>query len=437
MSPRIEMNKSESESLELLNKLTFCVLDLETTGGNTHTDRIIEIGLVKIENLKIVEERNYLINPKRDIPEFIQKLTGIKNEDVAQSPTIEDVLDEVRLFIGDSILVAHNTSFDVPFLNATLRKNGSQELDNNVLCTNIMTKYLIPEIMSSNLNYMSTLFNIPHTTAHRAIEDAKACGQLLIHYLQIFAKKEFKKVNQLYYPRNKFELDRVTLKYEQKDEAIKLLQSTEAPSLLSVKAEKGVILGHFALENPLLDYPLIKKMIEESKWEQITFKLCAPLVEALTYTNHQFYKIPEIHRQAVLDFHINKYGSTENGPLDESDFLVTPHLIQGQLYFYSLNTLAPFGQLLFKYPGHKKKLWQFVQTQLSKVNQKKPRKHFLFPEFKPIINSYLKTKKESNDQLFLFLNANEIHDNQKLFFKKLEELMAQNFDPYKFPEKHL
>jgi hypothetical protein len=56
-----------------------------------------------------------------------------------------------------------------------------------------------------------------------------------------------------------------------------------------------------------------------------------------------------------------------------------------------LNTIAPYGQLLFKYPGHKKKLWQFVQSQLLKVNTQKPRKHFLFPEFKPIIEGLTKT----------------------------------------------
>jgi DNA polymerase-3 subunit alpha (Gram-positive type) len=154
-------------SHELLKSLNFCVIDLETTGGNPETDRIIEIGMVKIENLKLTEEQNFLVNPEKEIPEFIQKLTGIKSADVAHSPKIEEIIDEIVQFVGDSILVAHNTSFDIPFLNGTLKKLGRPTLENKVICTNIMTKYLIPDIMSSNLTYMSQIFNIEHLLVHQ------------------------------------------------------------------------------------------------------------------------------------------------------------------------------------------------------------------------------------------------------------------------------
>ncbi|HLT22370.1 MAG TPA: 3'-5' exonuclease, partial [Bacteriovoracaceae bacterium] len=152
---------SFNSSDELLRSLNFCVIDLETTGGNFETEKIIEVGMVRVENRKITEERNFLINPDKEIPEFVQKLTGIKKSDVAHSPKIEEVIDEITQFIGDSIVVAHNTSFDVPFINGVLKQLGRPTLDNKVICTNIMTKYMIPEIMSSNLNYMSTIFGIP------------------------------------------------------------------------------------------------------------------------------------------------------------------------------------------------------------------------------------------------------------------------------------
>ena len=106
-----------NESIELIKNLDFCVFDLETTGGNHKNDKIIEIGLVKIKNMKIVEQKNYLIQPEIKIPEFIQKLTSITPDDVKDSPLIEDVMDELLEFMGDTILVAHNTSFDVPFFN--------------------------------------------------------------------------------------------------------------------------------------------------------------------------------------------------------------------------------------------------------------------------------------------------------------------------------
>src|SRR6187431_670319 len=130
-----------NSSDELLRSLKFCVIDLETTGGNPETEKIIEIGMVRIENRKISEERSFLINPQKEIPDFVQKLTGIRKTDVEHSPLIEEVIDEIIQFIGNSILVAHNTSFDIPFLNGVLRKLKRPTMENKVICTNIMTKY--------------------------------------------------------------------------------------------------------------------------------------------------------------------------------------------------------------------------------------------------------------------------------------------------------
>src|SRR5665647_2911884 len=100
-----EKEKIYNSSHELLQSLKFCVIDLETTGGNPDTEKIIEIGMIKIENRKIAEERSFLINPQKDIPDFVQKLTGIRKVDVEHSPKIEEVIDEIVQFIGDSILV--------------------------------------------------------------------------------------------------------------------------------------------------------------------------------------------------------------------------------------------------------------------------------------------------------------------------------------------
>ena len=88
-----EKEKTYESSAELLSSLKFCVIDLETTGGNPDTEKIIEIGMVKIENRKITEERSFLVNPQKDIPDFVQKLTGIRKADVEHSPKIEEVID--------------------------------------------------------------------------------------------------------------------------------------------------------------------------------------------------------------------------------------------------------------------------------------------------------------------------------------------------------
>ena len=201
----------EKQSAQIVDELNFCVLDLETTAGNPKKDKIIEIGMVKVRKREIVEEKSFLINPEIPIPDFIQKLTRISQKSVKDSPLIEDVIDEIIDFIGDDIIVAHNTSFDVPFINGVIKTLKKEELKNKVICTNVMTKHLIPDILNSNLNYMSRLFNVNHSKAHRAHDDATATAELLIIYLNIFVEKGIKKVNQLYYPRNKFELDRTHL----------------------------------------------------------------------------------------------------------------------------------------------------------------------------------------------------------------------------------
>ena len=99
--------------------------------------------------------------------------------------------------MSDKILVAHNTSFDVPFFNSVLVRLGKQELKNRSICTNLMTKFLIPNLLSTNLVH-GKYFNIEHGKAHRALDDAKASAKLLLQYLDIFEKKNIDKINHLY-----------------------------------------------------------------------------------------------------------------------------------------------------------------------------------------------------------------------------------------------
>ncbi len=289
------MEKQINTSDELLRSLTFCVIDLETTGGNPETEKIIEIGMVRVENRKVTEERSFLINPEKDIPDFVQKLTGIKKADVEHSPKIEEVIDEITQFIGSSILVAHNTSFDIPFLNGVLKKLKRPAMENKVICTNVMTKYMIPDIMSSNLNYMSQIFGIPHSQAHRAIEDARATGRLLLKYLDIFEAKNIRKVNQLYYPRNKFELDRVI--FDQPDGLEKVyetLSKIDIPAVLTIKGDNGVILTIFPLKKPSEEVEALKEYVTGFRWSQIHVRLCGPFIEGLFFMNSNFVKIPEV-----------------------------------------------------------------------------------------------------------------------------------------------
>lgn len=436
-----EKEKTYESSKELLSSLNFCVIDLETTGGNPDTEKIIEIGMVRIENRKITEERSFLVNPQKDIPDFVQKLTGIKKADVEHAPKIEEVIDEIIEFIGDSILVAHNTSFDIPFLNGVLKKLQRPTLDNKVICTNIMTKYMIPDIMSSNLAYMSEMFGIHHSQAHRAIEDARATGLLLLKYMDIFESKNIRKINQLYYPRNKFELDRAIIETpEGLPKVFEVLEKIENPCVLTVKGDNGVILTILPIKSPKDELEDLKTYLAEFRWSQIHIRLCGPFIEGLFFMNANFVKIPETYRKKSIEY-LKKRHKLPSAPrlMDEHDFIVTPHLIAGQFIVYSFLNFSPYSQLIFKFPSHKKKLHQFLSGQVTRfeTQQKGKKKAFIQNDIRDIFLALFHDSLAKEPKVYLSLRTADIKDEKKHYLNRIEELSETEVDRYHFPTKHL
>ncbi len=426
---------------ELLRSLTFCVVDLETTGGNPERDQAFEVGMVKVEDLKVVEERSFRINPEREIPDFVQRLTGIKQADVQGCPTFAEVADEIRAFAGDGILVAHNTSFDIPFLNTKLQQAGRPALENKVLCTNVMTKYMIPDIVNSNLEYMGKIFDLGDAKVHRAVEDARLTARLLLKYLDIFREKQIRKVNQLYYPRNRFELDRRHFEATDTslDKVLEFLSREERPCLLTVKGGNGVIMAVLPVENPSVEVPELGAILKDIPWNLVTVKLIGPFMEGLMAFNAHYLKMPEEHRLKALDYLRGKVPAPTTGhnPLEEDDFLVLPHLIQGQLLVYSLMGLTPFSQLIFKFPAHRKKVAQFLQGQVGRQeNFRGPRRHHLLPEVRPLVEGWLQRRHAAGDGRSLFLSRSSFKKDPKGFFLPVEGMVKQHPDPFHFPARH-
>lgn len=427
------------ESRELLSSLSFCVIDLETTGGNQENDQIIEVGMVNIDNLTINDSKNYLVNPEKEIPEFIQKLTSIKQKDVADKPTIENLIDDIIDFIGDRIIVAHNTSFDVPFLNSVLKRLGKDPLTNKVICTNVMTKHMIPEIMTSNLNYMSQLFDIDHEKAHRAMDDATAAAKLLLKYLEIFEKKGIKKVNQLYYPRNKFELDRV---HFQKEDSIDTILNTikvhQKEMLITIKGNRGIILGVVPIQSPKDELEFIKECLEETDWEIITISLMSPFIEGLFQFNNHFLKYPENVREKIKNYLENKFKTNKkaNISLEDLDFLVGHHLVSGQICVYSFLNLNTNKKNIFKIPSHKKKMMHFLTHQIKtfEKNQKGKKRSLLHPELVSLIEGYLTL--QQNESNYFLISRKEIKSEQTQVFKNIEKFVNGRKDRYFFPRNH-
>ena len=180
-----DVNKGWSFTAEstLLSQVTFCVVDLETTGSSSAYGGITEIGAVKYKGGEEVSRLSTLINPGQVIPANIVMLTGISDSMVADAPRIEDVLETFLNFVEGTVLVAHNARFDVGFLNAALERHGYDVLSNVVVDTVTLARRLVrSEVPNCKLSTLASHFNFPHQPIHRAMDDVLATGDLL-HYL--------------------------------------------------------------------------------------------------------------------------------------------------------------------------------------------------------------------------------------------------------------
>ena len=173
-----------------LNKATYVVFDLETTGLSARYNRIMEFGAVKISGGRVTERVDILINPECPIPEKISNITNITNEMVAKEPTIAEVLPRIMEFIGDAILVTHNAQFDVSFLNEALMRCGQKPVENGIVDTLALSRYIYPEGKRHSLGALCRHLEVEYDeeSAHRADYDAFVLAEVWQALLVILTK---------------------------------------------------------------------------------------------------------------------------------------------------------------------------------------------------------------------------------------------------------
>lgn len=162
--------------------MDFIVIDFETTGlGND--DTIIEIGYVWIKDGAIKRSSSTLINPLRTISSRITQITGITNEMIKGAPILSEVIVAFEKFVRGKIIVAHNASFDMRFLNNALKDNNIIEID-RYLCTMKMFKVYKEQKglvnKGSKLSDLTEFFNLNNSRAHRALEDAEVTAKAFL-----------------------------------------------------------------------------------------------------------------------------------------------------------------------------------------------------------------------------------------------------------------
>lgn len=164
-------NSSSNYTKQLIDD--YCVLDTETTGLSAYYDEIIEIGILRVRNNEIVDRYDQLIKPNFDIDGFITALTGITNDMLEGMPSIADVKTAVLSFIGDDIILGHNTSFDMRFLNEGFKT----QLSNQYMDTMQFARKLYPELKHYSLSDLTDYLGL-HNNEHRALADCIATKEL-------------------------------------------------------------------------------------------------------------------------------------------------------------------------------------------------------------------------------------------------------------------
>jgi len=172
---------------------TYCVLDLETTGLSFRTEKITEVGIMKIKNGEVIDSFETFVNPEKPIPYEVVEVTKITDDMVKDAPTIKEVFPKIIEFIGDAVLVAHNADFDIGFLKHNASILG-YKFDYTYIDTLRLAKDLFPEYKKYKLGIIAENLGIKVEVAHRALDDVNTTVQVFNVMMKMLKEKGAKTV---------------------------------------------------------------------------------------------------------------------------------------------------------------------------------------------------------------------------------------------------
>ena len=189
------MNRSQLLSALKLDR--FIAFDFETTGLEVSNDRPIEVAAVMFEGGKPSDRFCTLINPQQPISNLIHEITGISNDMVSEAPLEKDIIDDLLNFLGDIPIVAHNTPFDVSFLQAMADRNGKKLPDRKYYDTLTLSRAFLFFQPTHNLSAVSEFFNLSAEGAHRAEKDTENCGEVFVELVNEVASYNLKLISSI------------------------------------------------------------------------------------------------------------------------------------------------------------------------------------------------------------------------------------------------
>ena len=186
----VARSRAAVDSTDDLHKLSYVVVDTETTGGRSWLhDRITEFAAVVVRDGEIVEVYETLVNPQRSIPPFVTRLTNITWDMVKDAPTFDRVAPEVMRVLEGNIFVAHNATFDWRFITNEISRSTGHQLRGRRLCTVKMARKVLPQLSRRSLDYVARYYGVEIHRRHRAGGDALATAKCLVRMLSDLADR--------------------------------------------------------------------------------------------------------------------------------------------------------------------------------------------------------------------------------------------------------
>jgi DNA polymerase III subunit epsilon len=308
-----------------------CFVDIETTGINAVNGKIIEIGILKVENNKLINSFETLINPELRIDPFIEQMTGIKYESLTNAPIFSDIKDELLEILDNSIFVAHNVRFDYGFIRNEFKRLGIN-FKSRHFCTVKLARALYPNLGHYNLDSIMQNFNIKNKNRHRAYGDAAVLWEFYKKSQKINEKEKFENALKLV-------MKKPTLPSSISEEQIENLP--EGPGVYVFFGDTGIpiyigksinikdrVLSHFSNDYLSGTDMKISQQIKSIETFETAGELSALLLESSLIKKHQplFNRmLREARKMSVLLKKVNKqslslrdkYNTIEIKTLDE------------------------------------------------------------------------------------------------------------------------
>ena len=278
------------------------VLDVETTGLDYTKERMVEFAALRLENGKITDSFETLINPMQHIRKSSIAVHGITEDDVINAPTEEEVIPKIIEFIGDYPIVAHNVIFDYSFINeASIRVLG-KPITNIRIDSQMMFKEVYPDLESCGLESLMNKFNIEYSTRHRAMADTEGLAKAYPELKKLYEKKYSWQIQQL------DNVDYLFERYLRIQQAVQIMQS-ELQDLKSVfrlyfekggvdiQSPTGEILSYQSKQSYSYDFIEIKDVLEEIGAMHKAIRLNNSFIDRLVASNG----ISEENREKLIN----------------------------------------------------------------------------------------------------------------------------------------